>query len=115
MVELTLDKGEYRAKTAVAGPVPARYGVTVGRQVFVDYTVDEQRYRGQGSLFPGDTLAMVRIDHVPTFAVVWDTQKPTRAVLVTEYDYEAALGEARSHRGAKVGSLRSAVATPRVA
>ena len=37
---------------------------------------------------------MVRIDTVPTFAVVCDRRKPTRAVLVTEYDYEAALGEA---------------------
>ncbi len=94
MVELTFDTGEHRAKTALAGPVPAGYGVTVGRSVFVDCTVDGTRYRGQGSLFPGDTPALVRIDNVPTFAVVCDMRKPTRAVLVTEYDYEAALGEA---------------------
>ena len=94
MVQLTLNQGAHRAKTALAGPVPAGYGVTVGRLVFVDYTVDATRYLGQGSLFPGDTPAMVRIDNVPTFAVVCDRRKPTRAVLVTEYDYEAALGEA---------------------
>ena len=59
----------------------------------VDYT-DGTRYQGQGSLFPGDTPAMVRIDTVPTFAVVCDRRKPTLAVLVTEYDYEAVLGKA---------------------
>ena len=94
MVELTLDEGDRRDKTTFAGPVPAGYGVTVSRQVFVEYAVDGTRYLGQGSLFPGDTPAMVRLEGDLTFTVVCDSARPTRAVLVTEYDYEAALGEA---------------------
>ena len=62
--------------------------------VYVDYVVDGQRYQGQGSLFPGDTPAMIRVDQTPSFAVVCDGDRPTRAVLVTEYDYDAAPGEA---------------------
>ena len=94
VIALSLDQGEHRAKSTFAGPVPAGYGVTVGRMVYVDYVVDGQRYQGQGSLFPGDTPAMIRVDQTPSFAVVCDGDRPTRAVLVTEYDYEAAPGEA---------------------
>lgn len=92
--ELTADAGEARPRTALAGDIPTGLGISRFRMLSVEYEIDGVRYVGAGQLLPGDLPALVPVDGKIGFAVLCDPRRPRRAVLVTEYDYQAVPGEA---------------------
>lgn len=90
MLELTLGEGEHRAPNSLAGTMPSTTGISILRRVVVVYDIGGKTYVRHGPLASGELPACVD----GGFKVICHQRWPGRAALLTNYDFEAAPGEA---------------------